>query len=174
MNKQDKIDLVKSLGTTLKEASSVVLVNYTGLSVSKQQDLKKQLKATGADMVVVKNTLIKLAAKDAGLDDSTVTDEVLSGQTALVISKDDPVAAIQILGKFAKENEVPQFKVGVVEGSFQDATALQKISALPGKDALLGQVLGSLMSPSYGLVGVLQGNLQKLVYILDQKAKAGD
>lgn len=172
LKKQEKIDLVKSLGSSLKDASSVVLVNFAGLSVSAQQDLKKQLKAVGADIVVVKNTLIKLAAKDAGIDEKTTADDVLVGQTALVISKDDPIAAIQILGKFIKENEVPQFKVGVVEGSFQDADSLSKLSTLPGKDALLGQVLGSLMSPSYGLVGVLQGNLQKLVYILDQKSKS--
>lgn len=172
LKKQEKIDLVKSLGSSLKDASSVVLVNFAGLSVSAQQDLKKQLKAVGADIVVVKNTLIKLAAKDAGIDEKTTADDVLVGQTALVISKDDPIVAIQILGKFIKENEVPQFKVGVVEGSFQDADSLSKLSTLPGKDALLGQVLGSLMSPSYGLVGVLQGNLQKLVYILDQKSKS--
>ena len=171
MNKQEKIDLVKSLGSTLKEASSVVLVNFAGLSVSSQQALKKQLKEVDADMVVVKNTLIKLAAKDANLDEKTVSDEVLTGQTALVVSKNDPIAAIQVLGKFIKENNVPEFKVGIVEGSFQDAQGLSKLSTLPGKDALLGQVLGSLMSPSYGLVGVLQGNLQKLVYIIDQKSK---
>lgn len=171
MNKQEKIDLVKSLGATLQSASSVVLVNFAGLSVKLQQSLKKELKSVDADMVVVKNTLIKLAAKDANLDEKTVTDEVLTGQTALVVSKNDPVAAIQVLGKFIKENQVPTFKVGVVEGSFQDQVSLEKISTLPGKDTLLSQVLGGLMSPMYGLVGTLNGNMQKLVYLLDQKSK---
>ncbi|MFI5241361.1 MAG: 50S ribosomal protein L10, partial [Microgenomates group bacterium] len=78
---------------------------------------------------------------------------------------------IQVLGKFAKEFELPKFKVGVVEGSFQNSDALTKISKLPSRDALLGQLLGSLMSPMYGLTGTLNSNLQKLVYILDQKAK---
>ena len=168
MKKQEKVQLVENLSSVLKEAKSVILVNYAGLSVSLQQDLKSRLKEVDSKMVVVKNTLIKLAAKDAGLPEDLATDEVLSGQTALIISDSDPVAPIQILGKFAKDNNIPQFKVGIVEGSVQDKTALTKISTLPGKDALLGQVLGSLMSPSYGLVGVLQGNLQKLVYILKE------
>ncbi len=121
-------------------------------------------------MVVVKNTLLKRAIELAKIDNKIATDEILSGQTALVIADEDPVAPIQILGKFAKENELPKFKVGVVEGSFQDSESLAKLSALPGRDVLLGQVLGALMSPQYGLVGTLQGNIQKLLFILKQKA----
>jgi len=89
----------------------------------------------------------------------------------LVIASQDPIAPIQVIGKFTKEFEVPQMKVGILEGSFHDSESLAIISTLPGRDALLGQVLGTLMSPSYGLVGVLEGNLQKLLYVL--KAKAG-
>jgi large subunit ribosomal protein L10 len=172
MNKQDKKDLVVSLTPRLKDAKSVVFVNFAGLSVSLQQKLKLELKAIGSDMTVVKNTLIKLAGKEAGINDAVLTDEVLSGQTALILSNDDAVAPIQVLGKFVKENQVPQFKVGIVEGNFQDKDSLIKISALPSKDILYSQVIGSLMSPMYGLVGTLNGNMQKLIYIL--QTKAGD
>lgn len=168
MLKAEKKSLIDSLSPKLKASSSIVLVNFAGLSVSLQQKLKNELKAIGADITVVKNTLIKLAAKEAGLSDEILKDEILSGQTALVLTDGDSVAPIQVLGKFAKENQVPQFKVGIVEGNFQDKDSLVKISTLPGKEALYGQVVGSLMSPSYGLVGVLQGNLQKLVYILKE------
>jgi len=95
---------------------------------------------------------------------------VLSGQTALIVSEGEPISAVGVLGRFAKEYEVPQLKVGVLEGAFQDTESLVKISTLPGRDALLGQVLGILMSSSYGLVGTLNANMQKLVYILKQKA----
>lgn len=166
MNKQNKTDLITKLSPKLKSATSIVFVNYAGLSVGLQQKLKLQLKAIGSDMTVVKNTLIKLAGKEAGLSDDVLTDEVLSGQTALIMTDGDAVAPIQVLGKFVKENQVPQFKVGVIEGAFQNKEALLKISTLPTKEVLYSQVVGSIMSPMYGLVGTLNGNMQKLLYIL--------
>jgi large subunit ribosomal protein L10 len=170
MFKAQKVTLVDNLIEELKDAKSLVLVNYTGLNVKSQQELKNRLKEAGARMVVVKNTLLKRAIESAKIDNKIATDEILSGQTALVIADEDPVTPIQILGKFAKENELPKFKVGVVDGSFQDSESLAKLSTLPGRDVLLGQVLGALMSPQYGLVGTLQGNIQKLLFILKQKA----
>jgi large subunit ribosomal protein L10 len=170
MLKAEKITLVDNLIAELKDAKSLVLINYTGLNVKAQQELKKRLKEAGGRMVVVKNTLLKRAIESAKINDKIATDEILSGQTAIVIADEDPLAPIQVLGKFAKENELPKFKVGIVEGAFQDSESLAKLSTLPRRDVLLGQVLGALMSPEYGLVGTLQGNLQKLFYILKQKA----
>jgi large subunit ribosomal protein L10 len=170
MLKQQKVTLVENLTKELKDAKSLVLVNYTGLNVKSQQELKNRLKEAGARMVVVKNTLLKRAIESAKIDNKIATDEILSGQTALVIAGVDPIAPIQILGKFAKENELPKFKVGMVDGSFQDSESLAKLSTLPGRDVLLGQVLGALMSSQYGLVGTLQGNIQKLLFILKNKA----
>lgn len=154
----------------MKNAKSVVLVNYAGLNVKAQQELKRRLKEVGGRMVVVKNTLLKRAFESAKIDSKMATDEILSGQTALVIAESDPIGPIQILGKFAKDNELPKFKVGVVEGSFYDSLSLSQLSNLPSRDALLGQLLGTLMGSEYGLVGTLQGNLNKLVYILKTKA----
>ena len=170
MYKAEKVTLVDNLVEELKDAKSLVLVNYTGLNVKSQQELKRRLKEVNGRMVVVKNTLLKRAIERAKLDDQMATDEILQGQTALVIADEDPIAPIQTLGKFAKETELPKFKVGVVEGSFQNSEALAKLSTLPGRDALLGQVLGALIAPEYGLVGTLQGNIQKLLFILKQKA----
>lgn len=173
MNRINKTDLIKGLAPELKKATSVVFINYTGLSVTLQQKLKSDLKAIGADMTVVKNTLIKLAGKEAGINEDVLTDEVLSGQTALIMTEGDAVAPIQVLGKFVKENQVPQFKVGIIEGAFQNKEALLKISTLPTKETLYSQVVGSLMSPMYGLVGTLNGNMQKLVYILKEVSTRG-
>lgn len=170
MYKAEKVTLVDNLVEELKDAKSLVLVNYTGLNVKSQQELKRRLKEVNGRMVVVKNTLLKRAIERAKLDNQMATDEILQGQTALVIADEDPIAPIQTLGKFAKETELPKFKVGVVEGSFQNSEALAKLSTLPGRDTLLGQVLGALIAPEYGLVGTLQGNIQKLLFILKQKA----
>lgn len=172
MIKTQKIVLVDNLAAEIKDAKSIVLVNYTGLNVSAQQELKRRLNEVGGRIIVVKNTLLKRAVETAKIDSKVATDDVLSGQTALVISTgNDAIATIQVLGKFAKEFEIPKFKVGIVEGSFQDSEALTKLSTLPGRDALLSQVLGTLMGLEYGLVGTLNGNLQKLVYVLDQASK---
>ena len=172
MLKADKVTFVNDLTGQLKEAKGLLLVNYSGLGVKAQQDLKARLKETGAKMVVVKNTLLKRAGESAGIDKSLLDESILQGQTALVIAGEDPVAPIQVIGKFAKEFETPKFKVGIVDGTFQDSNALSKISSLPGRDALLGQLLGSLMSNLYGLVGTLNTPMQTLVYTLDQKAKS--
>ena len=174
MKIQEKTFFVQNLSEVLKGAKSIILVDYSGLSVPMQQELKKKLKEVGAKMVVVKNTLFKLAGKDAKVLDNVLTDTVLTGQTALVLALEDPVAPLGILAKFAQEYEVPQLKVGIVEGSFQDKESLDVLSKLPGKDVLLIQTVGAIAAPAYGLVGTLQTNLQKLTYILDSKVKGGD
>lgn len=171
MLKADKVTFVDNFVKKLQEATSLVLVNYTGLNVSAQQELKSRLNSVGGRMIVIKNTLLKRAAESAKIDSKVLTDEVLSGQTALVIGVEDSVAPIQVLGKFAKEFSLPKFKVGIVDGIFQDSLSLSRISTLPGRDVLLSQLLGSLISPMYGITATLNGNLQKLMYIL--KIKAG-
>lgn len=173
MKKQEKIDLVVKLTPKLKSATSIVFVNYQGLSVTLQQQLKQELKNVNSDMTVVKNTLIRIAGKEAGLPKEALSDEVLSGQTAIISTEGDAIAPIQALGKFVKANQIPNFKVGIVEGKYQDKEALLKISALPTKDILFSQVVGSLMSPMYGLIGTLNGNMQKLVYILKASGPNG-
>jgi large subunit ribosomal protein L10 len=179
MLKAEKVTFVDNLKEELKGAKSVTLVNYAGLGVKAQQELKSRLATVDAKMVVVKNTLLKRAGEAIGIDKGLLTDEILSGQTALVIAIGDPIAPIQVLGKFAKEftseagNPIPKFKVGVVEGSFQDEATLAKLATLPGRDALLGQLLGTLMGSQYGLVGTLNANLQKLVTVLDAASKKG-
>jgi large subunit ribosomal protein L10 len=172
MKKAEKQTFVDELTSELKNASSIVLIDYTGISVKSQQELKKRLKAVDASMLVVKNTLLKIAGRKAETSEDALTDSVLSGQTALVVSKADPIAPLQVLYRFAKEFELPQLKVGIVEGKFQDKVALTKLSTLPSKEILLGQTVGTIASPLYGIVGVLNANMQKLVYILSEHAKS--
>src|SRR5260221_781749 len=107
-------------------------------------------------MVVAKNTLIKRAMDEAKLPKELTDKAILSGQTAVVIGNDDAVAPIQTIGKFASENEFLKFKAGILEGLFQDKTAMIAISKLPSKEELNGQVVVSIAGPMYELISNLQ------------------
>lgn len=174
MKKQEKVFFVSNLTEEIKSAKSVILVNYAGLSVKAQQELKKRLTEVGAKMLVVKNTLLKRAGEAAKVDSQVLSDTVLAGQTALILASEDSIAPLSTLGRFSKEFEVLSFKVGVIDGAFQDSEVLLKLSNLPSKDALLGQLLGVLMGPSYGLISTLNANTEKLLYILNQKTSQLD
>jgi large subunit ribosomal protein L10 len=168
MKKAEKSFFVQNLTEELKSASSVVLVDYSGLSVKMQQELKKRLRETGANMKVVKNTLFKRAGLEAKSPKEVLTDSVLSGPTATVITEEDPIAPLSILAKFAKEFNILELKVGIVEGSFQDKDSLSALSKLPSKKALYAQVVGSISSPLNELVYGLQANMQKLTLLLSE------
>ncbi|MFV1917381.1 MAG: 50S ribosomal protein L10 [Patescibacteria group bacterium] len=172
MKKQEKSFFVKNLAEELRGASSVVLIDYSGLNVKAQQDLKKKLREVNAKMLVVKNTLFKLAGKSAKVSEGALTDTVLTGQNALILTEGDPIAPLSVLGKFAQEHSIPQLKVGVIEGSFQNKEDLVLLSKLLSKEILVGQVIGTIAGPLYGIVDVLQGNIQKLLYILNEKVKS--
>ena len=171
MKKQQKIDFVKNLETDLKTATSVILVDHTGLSVKKQQELKKRLKEIGANLAVVKNTLFKLAGQNANVPEDAVNDTVLSGPTAMVITQADPISPLQVLAKFARENQIPQFKVGIIEGSFQNKNQLDVLSKLPGKSALYAQTIGTIAQPLNAIVYTLQAKMQDLISIIKQASE---
>lgn len=173
MQKTQKSFFVENLTKELESAKAAILVDFAGLDVAKQQELKSRLREVGAIMKVTKNTLFALAGKSAKLPKEIVTDTVLTGQTAVVLTEADPLAPLQVLAKFAKEFAVPQLKVGIVEGSFQDKDALEKLSMLPAKDVLYAQVIGSIASPAYGLISTLNSNMQKLVYVISEASKKG-
>lgn len=170
MRKQEKIDLVKDLATELKSATSVLIVDYNKLTVKQQQALKLKLNEVGARMQVVKNTLFKRAAGESKLSEGVTADTVLLGPTAIVIGSDDPIAPLQALYKFSKEFEVPNLKVGIVDGIFQGKDGLEKLAKLPSKNVLYAQALGALATPMTGITYTLQANIQKLLYILKAKS----
>jgi large subunit ribosomal protein L10 len=165
--KQEKKDYVSSLSDKLKAAKSVVFVDYSGMGVKLQQEFKAKLREVGGSMVVAKNTLVRLAGKKANFPDEATAENLLSNQTALIFSGgEDAVSSIQVLGKFARDNEIPKIKAGVVEGVYIDEAGVVRISSLPSREQLYANVVGAVASPMYSLVGTLQGNLNKLVWIL--------
>ena len=171
MKKAEKTFFVQNLTEELKSASSIVLVDYSGLTVKMQQELKKRLREVDAQMQVIKNTLFRIAGRDAKMPEDALGDSPLHGPTAMVITEADPIAPLQVLAKFTQKNGIPQFKVGVVEKSFQDKDSLVSLSKLPSKEVLFAQAVGAIGSPLYGLVNALQANMQDLVSVLEQASK---
>lgn len=170
MKKSEKTFFVQNLTEELKTLSSCVLIDYSGLSVKMQQDLKKGLREVGAKMIVVKNTLFKLAGQGAKFP-KDITDTVVAGPTALVVTEGDPIAPLQVVAKFAKEFSLPQLKVGVVEGAFQNTEALVALSKLPSKEVLYAKTVAAIGAPIYGFLGTLNASMQNLISALKQASE---
>ena len=144
--------IVQAIADDIKDAQSVVLVDYRGLTVAQDTELRKQLREAGVIYKVCKNTMMKRAFEGtefAGLE------EYLEGPSALVVSKDDATAPARIICKFAKTAEALEVKAGVVEGNVYDAAGINELSKVPSREELLSKLLGSLQSPITNLARVL-------------------
>ena len=147
-----KQPIVQAIADDIKDAQSVVLVDYRGLTVAQDTELRKQLREAGVIYKVCKNTMMERAFEGtefAGLE------EYLEGPSALVVSKDDATAPARIICKFAKTAEALEVKAGVVEGNVYDAAGINELSKVPSREELLSKLLGSLQSPITNLARVL-------------------
>ena len=165
---EQKKQAVATLTESLKAARTGVIVNYKGITVAQDTKLRKELREAGDEYMVVKNTLLRLALKDAGIDG---LDHVLEGTTALAISKEDYVSSAKILAKFAETNKKFELKAGFVDGGAIDADGVKELAALPSKEVLVAQVLGGLNAPITGFVTVLNGTMKGLVVALNAIAE---
>ena len=157
---ESKKAVVETLTSQIKEASSVVFVDYKGITVAQDTELRKQFRDAGVEYSVVKNTLTNFATKNAGYDFS----EVLNGTTAMAYTTGDPIAPARIVAEFAKKNKLKTLSIkgGVVEGSVMSADQLNGFSELPSKNALVASVLGTFLAPISSLAFVLdQIRIQK-------------
>ena len=158
--------IVAELKEKLTGAKGAVLVNYRGLTVAQDTKLRRQLREAGVEYRVVKNTMTRIAAQEAGLEG---LDAYLEGPTAMAISTTDPVAPAKIITDFVKEHklQVLEVKAGLVEGNVIDENGVKALASLPSREVLIAKMLGSMQSPITGLVNVLQGSIRNLVYALD-------
>ena len=149
---ESKKAVVDALSGKIKEATSVVFVDYKGITVAQDTELRKQFREAGVEYSVVKNTLTNFAAKNAGYDFS----KVLNGTTAMASTTGDPIAPARIVCEFAKKNKnTLSIKGGMVEGSVLSADQLNGFGELPSKNALVASVLGTFLAPISSLAFVL-------------------
>ena len=136
-----KQPVVQAIAEDVKDAVSVVLVDYRGLTVAEDTEMRKQLREAGVVYKVCKNTMMKRAFEGT---DFAQLDEYLEGPNAIAISKEDATAPARIICDFAKKAEALEVKAGVVEGSVYDAAGIQELSKIPSREVLLSKLLGSL------------------------------
>ncbi|MDD2978461.1 MAG: 50S ribosomal protein L10 [Hespellia sp.] len=153
-----KQPIVAAISEEIKDAEAIVLVDYRGLTVAEDTELRKQLREAGIVYKVHKNTMIKRAFEGT---DFTALDEYLEGPSAIAISKEDATAPARIICKFAKTAKALEVKAGVVSGTFYDQDGLTALSTIPSRDELLSKLLGSIQSPITNLARVLNQIAEK-------------
>jgi len=164
MANQQKIDIVAQVTDRFKSSQGVYFTKYTGMSVPQVTTLRKAFSGNDVDYKVIKNTLAKIAAKEAGFEGKF--DELLENQVAIAFSE-DPVAPARVIKDFLKENEDALEVLGVFfDGELYDANKYKQLASLPSKEVLLGKFVSCLNSPMYKLASTLNGSMSKLVFAL--------
>lgn len=151
LQKQEKVAQLTEL---LKGAAAGVIVDYKGITVEEDTKLRKELREAGVSYSVEKNTLLRFALKNVGLDAVT---NVLEGTTAIAISKEDQTVAARILGKFAEDaKDKFNIKAGFIGEEIYDEAGVMALSKIPSKEVLLSQLVGSLQGPMQKLAAIIK------------------
>ena len=155
---EQKKQQVAELTELLKGSVAGVVVDYKGINVADDTALRKELREAGVKYSVVKNTLLGLAAKEAGLDDLT---KVLEGTTAIAVSPEDHTAAARILKKFADKSKTFSIKSGYLEGDVVDIATIESLAALPTREVLLATVCNAFNAPIAAFARAIQAIVDK-------------
>lgn len=153
-----KQPIIEEISAVVKDAASVVIVNYSGITVAQDTVLRKQLREAGVTYKVYKNTLMNRAFQ--GTDFEGLIDS-LKGTNAIAVSKDDATAPARIISNFAKTCPALELKAGVVEGIVYDADGMKTIASIPSREELLSKFLGSIKSPITNFARVLNQIAEK-------------
>jgi large subunit ribosomal protein L10 len=167
MQRKDKEQVVADLVERLRGSDTLILADYRGLSVSELDDVRTRLLEHGARFTVVKNTLTKRAATEAGLETLTA---LLDGPTAIAFVGDGDMAAVaRTLNDTARRTRVLEIKGGILQGAPMEAAQVVELASLPPADVLRGQVLGAIVAPLTSIVGLFAAPLQDFVGLLDAR-----
>ena len=152
----EKQAIVEALTERLQGASAGIVIDYKGITVAEDTQLRAEMRKEEVEYSVVKNTLLRFAAKNVGLDD---LDSVLNGTTSLATTSADPIAPFRIVKEFTsklpKDSNKFVIKAAFMDGKMLSENEVTEIAALPSKDALYGKVLGTMLAPITSLAVVL-------------------
>ena len=167
-NIEAKQAIVQEIADKMKNAQGTVVVDYRGLNVEEVTELRKKARENNIDYKVYKNSMMRFAAKEAGVEGLL---DVLVGPTAIAFCEDDPVAPAKLINDFAGEHKALEIKAGVVEGKVLDVAGVKELAELPPREVLVAKVLGGLNAPISGFANVLNANLKGLVVALNAIAE---
>ncbi len=153
-----KKPVVEEISAGIKDAQTVVLVDYRGLTVEQDTQLRKNLREAGVTYKVYKNTMMNFAFKGTQFEGLA---PYLNGPSAMAYSNEDATAPARVLAEFAKKAPKLEIKAGVVEGTVYDAAGMAKIADIPSREVLLGRLLGSMQSPIANFARVLKQIAEK-------------
>ena len=155
----EKQAIVAALTERIKNASAGVFVDYRGINVAQDTELRTELRKNDVEYSVIKNTLTRFALDDCGLKE---IDPILNGTTSLATSTGDPIAPFRIISDYSKKlNDVFNIKAAFMDGKVLSAAEIEEISALPSKEALYSQVFGTMLAPITSLAVVLNQILEQ-------------
>lgn len=161
-NLEPKKQIVNEIKEKLEKAQSVVFYDYRGLSVEQVTKLRNECRKAGVEYVVLKNSMIELAAKELGIEG---LDDYLKGPTAVAFGMNDAVAPAKILSSFIKEVKKTEVKGGILSGNAIDPAGVESLASMPSREVLIARIMGSMMS-----------SVSKFVYCLEaiRKKQAGE
>lgn len=139
-----KKETVAEITEKLQKATAAILVDYRGLKVEEVTELRTKFREAGIEYKVYKNTLMRRAAENAGMEELV---KELVGPNAVALSYDDPVAPAKIADSFAKDHKKLELRVGMVEGVFYNEAQLKELATVPSREVLIAKLLGSLKAP---------------------------
>ena len=152
MSKAERQAEVETITAAIKASPNVYVTDFAGLSVAKITEFRRRLRGAGAKYLVVKNTL---AERALGVHGVTILNEHLKGPTGLVLSR-EPLAAAKVLTEFAKENQKPGIRAGLVDGAPVSKEHIQRLGTIPDRQTLLAMIAGSMNNILAGFAGCLE------------------
>lgn len=168
MPRPEKVETVEVLRNRFSNSRAIVLADFTGLTVAEVNELRRKCKSAKVEYSVVKNTLARIAARQANIDDLV---EHFQGPVAVATSAVDSIAPVKVLDEFSKQVQKLSLKVGYLDGKIFTPRELKAVAALPPREVLLGQVIGAIQAPIAQIVWTVEGVLRNLVSIIDQAAQ---
>ncbi|HEX9982569.1 MAG TPA: 50S ribosomal protein L10 [Thermoanaerobaculia bacterium] len=167
-NREQKAQAISDFSEGIGQATNAFLISFKGITVPQVTELRKQVRESGSEYVVIKNTLALIAVKDSPLVELR---DHFTGETAVAYNRTDAVALAKALTKFAKDVPAVQFKGALLSGQIVPANQIQAIANLPSREELLSKLLYLMQHPIRGLAVVLNGTIRNIAVVLDQIAK---
>ncbi|MFA5169614.1 MAG: 50S ribosomal protein L10 [Candidatus Paceibacterota bacterium] len=165
LTRDQKQNIITDLESKIEKQKSIVFMDFTGVKVKELAKLRENLKENGSEMKVAKKSLMEIALKNKKIE---LDSKKLDGEVAMVFGYEDEIAPSKAVYQFSKENQKAKILGGFLENKFYEMADVIKLAELPSKEQLLGMLLGTLSAPATNLVGVLSGNMRKLVFALSQ------